>query len=602
MGKKSIFIKMLLISSLLGNITLANASTNTPPVSRILSTETVTPEENQEKEAKKEELRALVDKYQKELDVIKLKLDENDYNTLEQVIAESKSKIESDSSSKQDFESCITKLNEAYSSTKESYKTNKLNPMLDRYRELYDANNPETTENISGSILSTIAKLDRELDIINNGEPTFTNFFDAYQWADALVKAIPATVTRNKKTAKTSLESAITKALEKKIISEEEANVYRTYKDEDHTVKQYKAKTLELEKKLLESYINEAKTVITLDNMDEESINNLKTVLNSSENTYSSSNDISEITTATNNLKDALDVVKTKIKEMLSEAVTKAEEKEIDVASEKAVYESDTTIPEYKKALDSINEKFKINLNDNKYDEIISSLDKISTSISDNLDDNYFLNLSLGKYFDKNNILNDLSLGANFKVVDNFKIGLFTEINIDEFNTYAFGIGSSYSIKGHNLKDFFRYRLLKKDSIENNNLDLYIRYAYNYEKSNFKLSPSLAILGTYSFKTKLDTNVELSEVLKSKFDFSTKVSYYGFFVEPILSVRIQSKQLLKQLDEENTREIKKEGIKMLDFNVNLGYEYMINDIILKAKLETGMNKYAKVSLGISLNK
>lgn len=270
-------------------------------------------------------------------------------------------------------------------------------------------------------------------------------------------------------------------------------------------------------------------------------------------------------------------------------------------------------IKEMEKILKSIRNK--VNLYDAKYDLILSQLSKVDTSIIDRTNDKYFIDLKTGIDFnirnilenkiDLSNMLNSVQIGTNHNISKYVKMGVFFEYNNDYLDSYSIGISNHIEKSNNVLKSIVRYRALTDYSnILNHNIDAYIKYGYGTTNDNFSISGNIGFLTNYSFKTKIENNIELDDVFRFRFDFSTILKYDFLSIEPVFSIRTSTKQFLRETDVYfNERLVEDKSLEKYDFKVKIELDKEVSkNVSLRANLEGGLNKYLKFGLGIGINR
>lgn len=246
--------------------------------------------------------------------------------------------------------------------------------------------------------------------------------------------------------------------------------------------------------------------------------------------------------------------------------------------------------------------KFK-DLNSERYNNLIKVFDNVNVDIANRLDEDYYLQIEVGKNFEAKNLINNIKLGANFKIIKDLKLGGFLEYTANMVNSYGVGLGLSYNITDHNVKSFVRYRLLHSGELQVHNIDLYSKYTFTYNIKGFSIKPSIGILGVYTFNSYIEEDVTLTGAFRAKVDMSTKVDYKGMYIEPIFALKANTRQTLKQEGmPSNERIIEKEALDIIDFNVRLGFEYMVNSIGLRGEIKAGLDKNVNLGLGIFILK
>lgn len=269
--------------------------------------------------------------------------------------------------------------------------------------------------------------------------------------------------------------------------------------------------------------------------------------------------------------------------------------------------------------LNEVYEKLK-NTSLAKYDNLVKSFYDVDTSIADNFDRSLYLNgdfgmsilnifnkISNNSKLDKSDFPTNVQLGFNINYDENTKVGSFLEYkNKGNANVFGIGINGKMDIKNHNLLSFIRYRLIVNNKLYNNNLDVYLRYYYNFNLGNFTISPKIGTFVTYSSKLKLDEDVYMDERITAIFDNTNRFAYNfnnigaSLYLDTIFKIGINTNQkIYRESNLENNREIKNNLFEIMG---SLGYEQKIKDFSIDTNFSLDHRLNTRFKIGGSYNK
>lgn len=255
-----------------------------------------------------------------------------------------------------------------------------------------------------------------------------------------------------------------------------------------------------------------------------------------------------------------------------------------------------------------------------KYDELAKKFYDVDTSIENNFDRTFYTNFDFGvgilnlskKIVEKEkrtkaDFPTNIQLGFNINAIKELKLGGFIEYkNKDDAHILGVGINSKFEKDNHNFINFVRYRMINFEKIFNHNVDIYLKYYYNLEFGNLKLSPKIGTLITYSTKTLLDEDVYLKDRVSVILDNTNRLAYEfkninsKIYFDIIAKIGINTNQIIyRESNNSNKRNIYHN---LFEIEGVFGYEQKIKDFLIDTNISLNDKMNMKFKIGGSYNK
>ncbi|MWP91309.1 sialidase family protein [Glaesserella parasuis] len=237
-----------------------------------------------------------------------------------------------------------------------------------------------------------------------------------------------------------------------------------------------------------------------------------------------------------------------------------------------------------------------------KYIEQAKHLNEYNHDILYRSFDDVFAHYSGGSKYNK------LSLGGNKTVSEKVQAGLFFEYSNKHQKSYHVGMRAKYQLDNHQIAGFIRYRGVKhQDFIErNNNVDLYLNYAYQLRLSeDLSVSPSFGAYISRSNRTLLDQDVAVNKRTVYAGDVGVNLMYkindINVNIRPNIAFINDSLKLSQSNDKSNVYKISSHNtIYGLATSINKAFS---NGLKVGSTLELQKygSQYSNVNLGVDIS-